>query len=308
VITNNQDIQYFAVFGDIHGRVTLMYTVALLWQMETGIRLTGILQVGDMGAFPNPLKIDDATRNYSINDPDELDFCNFCKNTKQASQLLNRSDSPPTYFIKGNHEDFEFLNQFNSPTTIDPWNKIHFIPNGEFITLPQSTNVGAFGGIPATIEKNGRGKKLKKKFKKSKFRAISDPKVFTKKSVDNAFFQEEHIDILLTHAGPLCTKLPEGSILLSELSERIKPQIHIFGHHHKAIVSKKEPGNSMLVGLDHFKFDRTLSKIKQGSWGILIKGKKSISFSFSDILESSILGSITYNNYREVIRSTLSHA
>jgi len=48
---------HFAVFGDIHGRVALMYTLAFLWENESGIKLSGILQVGDMGAFPNPLKV-----------------------------------------------------------------------------------------------------------------------------------------------------------------------------------------------------------------------------------------------------------
>ncbi|TGO01961.1 hypothetical protein PN36_33090, partial [Candidatus Thiomargarita nelsonii] len=62
---------HFAVFGDIHGRIALMYTLAFLWENESGIKLSGLLQVGDMGAFPNPFKLDDATQKYAQIDPDE---------------------------------------------------------------------------------------------------------------------------------------------------------------------------------------------------------------------------------------------
>jgi predicted phosphohydrolase len=310
----NPDKQHFAVFGDIHGRVTLMYTVALLWQIETGIQLSGMLQVGDMGAFPNPLNIDEATHNHSREDPDELDFCHYCKltsvvsHTELADQLLNHPASPPTYFIKGNHEDFDYLSQFNSPATVDLWEKIHYIPDGKIIKLPPSIHIGAFGGISPTVEEKGdRGKRLRKKFKKARFKAKTDPKYFTEKSVKQAFQQDEHIDILLTHKGPLCPPLSQGSMLLAELSERIKPKIHIFGHHHKALSLTEGPGNSILVGLDHFKFDRSRTKIVAGSWGILTMQAHSINFLFPNISDSSVLSTITYNNYREVISLALSN-
>ena len=54
-----------AVFGDIHGRVRLMYELALSWQERTGRRLDGILQVGDFGAFPDPQRLDEATRKHA---------------------------------------------------------------------------------------------------------------------------------------------------------------------------------------------------------------------------------------------------
>ncbi|TGO02260.1 hypothetical protein PN36_27780 [Candidatus Thiomargarita nelsonii] len=59
-----------------------------------------------MGAFPNPFKLDDATQKYAQIDPDELGFHKFCTQTEESEFYLARQNTPSTYFIRGNHEDF----------------------------------------------------------------------------------------------------------------------------------------------------------------------------------------------------------
>ncbi|AZZ94228.1 hypothetical protein EUZ85_27315 [Hahella sp. KA22] len=289
--------QYFAVFGDVHGRVALMYAASLLWQRETGIQLTGILQVGDMGAFPDPLNVDDATRQHAKVDPDELGFSQFCAHSQDAELFLKPANSPPTYFVRGNHEDFDYLSQFKSPAHVDKYGKINFIPDGHWVHLASHTTIGAFGGIPPVIETKRRGKKSKKTYKKSKLKSLNDPRLFTEEFARTAFNKENKLDILLTHAGPKCASLSEGSLLLTELTERIKPKIHIFGHHHKVIPPCEGPAGNILIGLEHFKFDSSKEKIIKGSWGILVLDGCSAEFTFIDS-EDPFLSYINYFDYR----------
>src|SRR3954464_9562903 len=103
---------HFAVFGDIHGRIALMITMARLWEQQTGLRLAGILQVGDMGAFPDTARLDDATARMARNDPDELGFASYCVQTEEGERYLGGPSVPVTVFIRGNHEDFDYLAGF----------------------------------------------------------------------------------------------------------------------------------------------------------------------------------------------------
>jgi predicted phosphodiesterase len=64
--------------GDTHGRV--LHTLAVLseWQIRTKKKLDLIIQVGDLGAYPEP---SEEVRNekYVRQDPAELDFSRFLK-------------------------------------------------------------------------------------------------------------------------------------------------------------------------------------------------------------------------------------
>ena len=51
----------FLVFGDLHGRVLLAFQYASNWFRTHGRPLAGLLQVGDLGYFPNPAAMDRAT-------------------------------------------------------------------------------------------------------------------------------------------------------------------------------------------------------------------------------------------------------
>lgn len=132
---------YVGVFGDIHGRIALMYTLAALWEAHTHKRLAALLQVGDMGAFPSMDRLDRATAAHAKRDTDELGFQQFCVPTEEGARYLERSDAPETFFIRGNHEDFVYLQQFRSLSAVDPWQKIHFLPDGTSVSLPLSSTL-----------------------------------------------------------------------------------------------------------------------------------------------------------------------
>ena len=51
----------YLVFGDLHGRILPAFRLASAWSREQGVRLSGILQVGDLGYFPDPSRLDKAT-------------------------------------------------------------------------------------------------------------------------------------------------------------------------------------------------------------------------------------------------------
>ena len=302
---------HFAVFGDIHGRIALMYTVALLWQKETGRQLAGLIQVGDMGAYPNPLMIDNATKAYSKQDSDELGFSNFCKFTPEAKTFLDNIYSPCTYFIRGNHEDFNFLSHFKDPAAVDPWNKIYYIPDGKFIKLKLSNlrnlTIGAFGGIPPATETKMRGKNSKEKYKKSKLKSLTDPRFFNEDFSKQVFIQPDRLDILVTHAGPQFRQLKEGSTLITKLAERIQPKIHVFGHHHKIIGPTMGPGGSLTIGLEHFKFKSTHQPLVDGSWGILTLEDNSVDFTFPSPNDYQFLNLINRSNYKKLANSIQFH-
>ena len=44
----------YLVFGDLHGRVLPAFKLAQAWSREHGVALAGLLQVGDLGDFPDP--------------------------------------------------------------------------------------------------------------------------------------------------------------------------------------------------------------------------------------------------------------
>ena len=50
----------YLVFGDLHGRVLPAFRLALAWQRDHGACLAGLLQVGDLGYFPDLSRLDKA--------------------------------------------------------------------------------------------------------------------------------------------------------------------------------------------------------------------------------------------------------
>lgn len=50
-----------AIFADIHGKFLLPFKLVHHYQTLTGEKIDGILQCGDMGAFPDKNRMDKAT-------------------------------------------------------------------------------------------------------------------------------------------------------------------------------------------------------------------------------------------------------
>ncbi|HHO51271.1 MAG TPA: hypothetical protein ENK18_10455 [Deltaproteobacteria bacterium] len=282
-------IHRFAVFGDVHGRVALMLTLARRWQQEARLPLDGILQVGDMGAFPDHDRLDRSTRRYARHDPDELGFRDFLSPSPDAVSLLSPPDTPPIVFCRGNHEDFGYLSQHREPSPMDPWGKLWFVPDGQVlpwpIGAPELLRIGAFGAAaplrPPAAERRGRSaRRSRRKADRAELSLSMGPR-FRLKDLQRVLSAElGPIDVLLTHAGPLHPAWRGGSPHLTRLAQALKPRVHLFGHHHQVVGPLSTP-NGLLVGLEHLEFieDNTL---RPGAWGILSLDGASARFEWVD--------------------------
>src|SRR5690606_14117263 len=123
----------------IHGRV--FHTLALIteWQLRTDQRLDLIIQVGDFGAYPNP---SEEVRNekYVKQDPAQLDFMKLRQADSSVAERLRYIRQEilrhPIYFIRGNHEDFVWLDALLSQSeaqdkaSVDPFDLFYYVKDG----------------------------------------------------------------------------------------------------------------------------------------------------------------------------------
>lgn len=266
----------FSVFGDVHGRVPLMLLLSRAWQTHTGQTLDGILQVGDMGAFPDHRRLDKATARHARHDPDELDFVHFLSDTPLARSLLADPDTPPVAFCRGNHEDFDFLGRYRVVTALDPYHKLWYVPDGEVMHWrgdDGALTVAAFGGAsPLREPEDGRGRRARdERRRRARRQATSRFELgprFTEEAATQAFPGGGPVDVLLTHAGPEHEAFPHGCGHLAALVERVSPRVHLFGHHHQVVGPVEHAHGGHLVGLEHLEFLRDTS-LRDGAWGIL---------------------------------------
>ena len=83
--------------GDIHGAMDRLYHDVVAFETSLGVRFDYVLHVGDFGVWPDPSRIDKATRHHD----GVGDF---------PTWLVESGGTPrPTLFIEGNHEDFVWL-------------------------------------------------------------------------------------------------------------------------------------------------------------------------------------------------------
>src|SRR5262245_10816205 len=124
--------------GDIHGRIFLAAAAVATWQHQTGRTFDLLIQVGDMGAYPDLDCVDPATDTYLSLDPTEADFSRLLHTygpRVKALGWLRAQFATPIYFIRGNHEDFAWLSQLQiDPTTgtapVDAFDLIQYVPDG----------------------------------------------------------------------------------------------------------------------------------------------------------------------------------
>lgn len=121
------------VAGDTHGELERLYEIVDVLERQAGRDVDAVLQVGDFGVWPDPNRLDEATRRHG----DRGEFRKL-----QAVGSVPR----PTYFIAGNHEDFAFLTTGDAralPTGL------HFIRWGEVVEVAargERLRVGGVGG------------------------------------------------------------------------------------------------------------------------------------------------------------------
>ncbi len=208
------------VAGDVHGKIRLLYENVRNFESYLGVRFAGLLQVGDFGIWPDADKVDRATRNHG--------------GAGDFPEMFARSEgvSLPTVFIKGNHEDFEFLREVESfpPQPVLP--KLYYLPNGQVsdcVFDDGQVRVGGVGGCYAFSSdddpEEGDGASPSR-YRSAEIESIRD-RVVT------------GIDVLLLHDAPDGIQVGEGASSyhtrgpgLRRLVAEVRPKVCFFGHHH----------------------------------------------------------------------------
>jgi hypothetical protein len=97
------------VFGDLHGRVLPAFRQVAAWRREHGERLSGLLQVGDPGNYPDAARLERAARNHAKKDPMELGVQQAAAPNPKAAAFADPERPAAPWFTPGNHEDYDAL-------------------------------------------------------------------------------------------------------------------------------------------------------------------------------------------------------
>lgn len=248
--------------GDIHGRVLHTLAVLTRWQLHAQQKLDLIIQVGDLGAYPSP---SEQLRNekYVRQDPAELDFSRLVQAVgilAEDIRYIRDNHLNPIHFIRGNHEDFEWLGTINKQAeqgiaSVDPFDMYRYVADG-FILDAGPCRIAFLGGIESTE---------------------SQPK-----SIDPVEYDKlrkcapGEIDILITHDAPFGIGVnflgnTQGSALITDLIETIQPRYLIAGHYHHMNGPRKY-GNTTYLGLNvlvDLRDDGVRRRVQPGSIAVL---------------------------------------
>jgi predicted phosphodiesterase len=207
--------------GDTHGKIDRLYAEVTAFERSLGRSFDVVLHVGDFGIWPDPTRVDRATRMHG----DAGDFSAWYAKRRRAPHR--------TIFIKGNHEDFAFLEALVG-TEVLP--NLHYLRNGTTMDL-DGLRVAGLGGCYS--EQDSDEPRMR--------RGSPSPSHYTREEVKAMSGQ---IDVLLTHDAPGGVELggyvSKGAGLRA-LIERKRPKIVFFGHHHVAV--RTEIAGVPVVGL-----------------------------------------------------------
>jgi hypothetical protein len=229
-----------AVAGDLHGALDALYQRLGAWELRSGRRIELVLQCGDLGAYPPGSPLDRATQKRAQKDPSELAAADYISGAKRGSHL--------TWFVRGNHEDFQFL-QSRPDLPIDPAGLIVHLAGGKvYPALGGRLRVAALGGIqPRRVNEPG----LLKYVQPAEVESL-------------LALAEGSAELLLTHDGPIGRSLlgmgSAGSVAVYDLVKRLRPRHHFFGHYDRPpppfdlfgcrSVCLNQPGPARLPGRD----------------------------------------------------------
>ena len=212
--------------GDVHGLVYHAIALAATWQFQTGRQFDYLIQVGDMGAFPDLSNANSSAKRLYAIDPVHGDFSRMLQADGKRAEALARVRKkllPPMHFLRGNNEDFDYLTALRTHdlsgfAKVDPFDLFRYVPDGTLLRLGE-LNVAFLGGI----EVKGR---------------LGDSEAINETALARIFaLGSSTVDVLVTHDVHYGVNLgynggDEGSDLIKSLVERTKPNFHVAGHRH----------------------------------------------------------------------------
>lgn len=208
-----------AFFGDVHGRVLHALGAAVTLQKRRGLRLDALIQVGDLGSFPSPERLDEATRRFIVSNPAEGDFFRLIDpSPRLAADVRSALEQVPAFlFVSGNHEDHDWLAELHQAvgtvvTPVDALGAYRHVACGNVIDVAGQRT--AFLG-----------------------RIESRDMDYDQEAYDTFLAAEPgSVDILVTHDGPHGLSeyrgVTQGSAKLTRLIEQLQPRLHVGGHYH----------------------------------------------------------------------------
>lgn len=210
-----------AFIGDVHGCVLHALGVALMVQHRRGIRLDAVVQVGDLGAYPDAGRFDGPSRRFIADSPAQGDFFRLLDPSPELAATVRGAleQLPPVLFVAGNHEDHEWLAGLHEAAgsqvvPVDPLGAFSHVACGNVIEIAGMRT--AFLGL---IEEPG-----KMDFDEAGYARLSAA-------------APGSVDLLVTHEGPFGLSHNrqgevQGSPKLTRLIEHLQPPLHISGHVH----------------------------------------------------------------------------
>lgn len=226
--------------GDLQGRVLHALALIVTWQQRNGRRFDLMVQVGDMGAFPDMPSLERTANRHFALDPSQRDFVRLmCADAGLAASLatLRRYLSGPVHFIRGNHEDFDWLEQLprdsgSGTAAVDRCGLMRYVPDGTVMTFG-GLRIAFLGGIEERDDAAD--------INRSAYEAL-------------LALEPGSIDVLVTHQGPYGSSAGfkgdiHGSRMISQLIERIRPSFHVAGHAH-VFAGPTRFGDTAYLGLD----------------------------------------------------------
>ena len=145
----------YLVFGDLHGLVLPAFRLAQAWSREHDVALAGLLQVGDLGDFPDPSRFDKATKRHAEKDSLEGGVRLVARPSHEADTVFADELCPGAlWFTAGNHEDYDLLKEWERGAgraadsfAVDAYGKLRCVRDGHVAELPGGLRVGALWGI-----------------------------------------------------------------------------------------------------------------------------------------------------------------
>ncbi len=251
-----------AFVGDVHGRIFHAFAALLELQARLGHGFDAIIQVGDLG-YPDLERADEPTRRYLAVDPAEGELAPLMERASDQDEALKSIRTKlgtPMLFVRGNHEDFDWLrglpvDDISRTAPIDPFDLLRYVPDGAVLDLA-GARIAFLGGVEEFEGPPG---------------------------IDDAAYQSlldrgpGTLNVLVTHEGPYgCSQGYRGDIggsrRISQLVEALQPSFHVFGHAHQPIGPAKA-GRTTYLGLDGLVASRLWHPeeggLKSGCFGLL---------------------------------------
>jgi hypothetical protein len=278
----------YLVFGDLHGRVLPAFKLAQAWSREHGVALSGLLQVGDLGYFPDPCRYDKATKRYAERDSLESGVRLIAEPSDEADAVFaGEPNAGEMWFTAGNHEDFELLKEWEREAgrearsfVADAYGKLRCIRDGHVAELPGGLRVGALWGIddeaPRARQRIPSGGRISR---------------HGTTALSCASF-----DVLLSHESPRDAVIADnGSEDIGAVIRCARPAFAFFGHYHST--GNRVDGDFGNTSVYHLSHLELRSRAEEGSVGVLTwnGGDSSGDFNY---LDPAWLRTVTRHNWK----------